>query len=97
MKILAVDDDITALEILELALSAAGYEQFDLAQSAAEALQYLEDATIPYDCLLLDIMMPGMDGVALCRHVRQMPAYAGVPIIMITASKHKDTLTSAIA
>jgi hypothetical protein len=42
-------------------------------------------------------MMPEMDGVELCRHVRAMPNYAHVPIIMITASQHKDTLTSAIA
>ncbi|WP_292290281.1 response regulator [Marivita sp.] len=97
MKILAVDDDFTALEILELALSAAGYDNFDLAQSPGEALAFIAEAETPYDCLLLDIVMPEMDGVALCRHVRQMPLYAHVPIIMITAVQHKDTLTSAIA
>lgn len=97
MKILAVDDDITALELLELALRAAGYQHFDLAQSSDEALAFIADAETPYECLLLDIVMPEMDGVALCRHVRQLPLYSHVPIIMITGVQHKDTLTSAIA
>ena len=97
MKILVVDDDINALQILELALLEAGYNHFDLAFSASEALEYLENTDAPYDCFLLDIIMPGMNGVDLCQHVRQHPLYAHVPIIMITASQDKDTLTKAIA
>ena len=96
MRILAVDDDPDALNILDLALQTAGYDEIDLVQSAIEALDYLDKAETPYDCLLLDILMPGMDGVELCRHVRDMPQYAHVPIIMITASQHKETLTNAI-
>ncbi len=96
MKILIVDDEITALELLEMSLRAGGYDDLDLVQSADEALSRIEHADTPYDCLLLDIVMPGMDGIALCRHVRQMHDYANVPIIMITASQDHGTLESAL-
>ncbi len=96
MKILIVDDEITALELLEMSLRAGGYEDIDLVQSAYEALSHIEHADMPYDCLLLDIVMPGMDGIALCRHVRQIHDYANVPIIMITASQDHGTLESAL-
>lgn len=96
MKILIVDDEVTALELLDMSLRAGGYEDLDLVQSADEALSHIEHADTPYDCLLLDIVMPGMDGIALCRHVRQMYDYANVPVIMITASQDHGTLESAL-
>ena len=96
MKILAVDDDKTALEILELSLDAAGYDEIDLAQSAADAVTLIQSAKTPYDCMLFDINMPNTGGIDLCRLVRQIPEYFGIPIIMITAVENKDILKQAI-
>ncbi|PRY74202.1 response regulator [Marivita geojedonensis] len=96
MRILAVDDDSIALEILEVSLAAAGYDEIDLAQSAKEAIKRIESAETPYDCMLLDIVMPNTGGIELCKMVRQMPEYFGIPIIMITAVESHETLKEAI-
>lgn len=96
MKILAVDDDPLALDIVEAALSAANYDDVTTACSGQEALECVEAADQPFDCILLDIMMPGMDGIELCTRLRAMPAYAAIPIIMITAVEDQERLIQAI-
>ncbi len=79
--ILVVDDEPDLLEILEFNLEAAGYEVLT-ARSAAEAL---EQDPASADLLLLDVMMPGMDGFALARRLRAEPATAALPIVFLTA------------
>ena len=79
--ILVVDDEPDLLEILEFNLEAAGYE-VRTARSAAEAL---EQDPASADLLLLDVMMPGMDGFALARRLRAEPATAALPIVFLTA------------
>ena len=79
--ILVVDDEPDLLEILEFNLEAAGYEVCT-ARSAAEAL---EQDPASADLLLLDVMMPGMDGFALARRLRAEPATAALPIVFLTA------------
>lgn len=96
MKILAVDDDPTALEIILAALEEAHYNDIQMAPSAHEALELIEAQATPFDCVLLDIMMPGMNGVELCERLRTMPEYDHTPIIMITAVNDQERLIEAI-
>ncbi len=78
-RILIVDDEAAITQALAALLRQAGY-QVITAQSGREALAQL--AAEP-DLMVLDIMMPDLDGYAVCRAVREKPGY--VPIIMLTA------------
>jgi len=97
MKILLVDDDPVFQDILTQSLRALGHEDLTQALSAAEALITLESQTSPFDCILLDIQMPGMDGVSLCQLLRGLPEYRRVPIIMVTSLSAKRYIDGAFA
>jgi adenylate cyclase len=85
--ILAVDDTAQNLRLLEAVLVPRGY-CVATATSGAEALEKL--AAEPPDIVLLDIVMPGMDGYAVCRAIRENPATSFLPIVMITASGEQE-------
>jgi CheY-like chemotaxis protein len=95
MKILAVDDDETILDLLSEALALSGHTRMARAKSAHEALGVIAATTTPYDCLLLDIQMPGMDGITLCRELRTLPGYTKTPILMLTAMSQRDYIERA--
>lgn len=79
--VLVVDDAPENIDILNNALS----EEFDLivATSGEKGLAIVEAK--PPDLILLDIMMPGMDGYEVCQRLKQNPATGGIPVIFITA------------
>lgn len=77
--ILIVDDNVQILNILSQYVRAEGWD-FITAQTGEEALQ-LFDSTAP-SIVLLDLMLPGMDGLEVCRRIRQL---SDVPVLMITA------------
>lgn len=80
--ILIVDDHATNRDALELILSEQGYSL----HMAEDGMQALEKANaIHPDLILLDVMMPGMDGFEVCRRLRSTPGLAEVPIILLTA------------
>jgi diguanylate cyclase (GGDEF)-like protein len=81
-KILIVDDEPTIVELLEEHLRSEGYETMR-AFSGEEALQMLE-ADIP-DLVLLDLMLPGMDGYEVCRLMQKDARLNHIPVIMLTA------------
>ncbi|MCZ8080024.1 MAG: response regulator [Fuscovulum sp.] len=95
MKILAVDDDDTILDLLAEALALSGHERMARARSAHEALGVIAATTTPFDCLLLDIQMPGMDGIALCREIRSLSGYTHTPILMLTAMSQREYIERA--
>ncbi len=97
MKILAVDDDPVFLELLLEMLRSHGHDDVTTAGSAREALAILASAAQPFDCLLLDIQMPEIDGVQLCLSVRELEAYRHTPIVMITAMSGKSFVDDAFA
>lgn len=80
--IFIVDDDPDAQKLISLILSRAGF-QTTVASSGPEALAQLSQA-LP-DLLILDVMMPGMDGFEVLRRVRGNPATAHLPVIMLSA------------
>jgi CheY-like chemotaxis protein len=95
MKILAVDDHSDILELLTMIAAKAGFTDVSTALSGEIALDMLNQGNIVFDCLLLDINMPGMDGIGLCKLVRSIPAYRKTPIIMLTAMAEKDYIDRA--
>lgn len=97
MKILAVDDEPLVLRLLETTLANLGYANSDFATTGQNALELLTQAKTPYSCILLDIRMPGMNGIELCQHIRQIPAYRHTPIIMLTAVAEKEYIDESFA
>src|SRR6266478_5839533 len=81
-KILVVDDTVHNVRMLVDLLAAKGYSTVTAA-SGPEALAQVE-AERP-DLVLLDIMMPGMDGYEVCRRIRANPEYGILPVVMVTA------------
>jgi PAS domain S-box-containing protein len=80
--ILVVDDDPKALELMAETLRSAGYET-QCVQSGARALEVLSSKLV--GAVLLDLLMPGMDGFHVIRHVRQEPTLKELPILVMTA------------
>ena len=81
-SILLVDDDPKTLELLEETLRSAGYETQSV-RSGARALEVLSSKFV--SAILLDLLMPGMDGFQVIRHVRQEPTLKELPILVMTA------------
>jgi two-component system, OmpR family, response regulator MprA len=81
VKILVVDDERAVRDSLRRALELQGYE-VTLASDGAEALAQLE-ANGQTDAVLLDILMPGIDGLEVCRRIRR--SGSSVPVLMLTA------------
>ena len=81
-RILVVDDEPDALELAEINLHAAGFSVL-LADDGADALKQARQKKP--DLIVLDVMLPEMDGMEVCKTLRQDPATASIPIIMLTA------------
>ncbi len=81
-RVLVVDDIAVNVRLLEAKLSAE-YFHVQTASGGEEALSKIHDD--PPDIVLLDVMMPGMDGFEVCRRMKQDPACAHVPVVMVTA------------
>ncbi len=81
-KILIVDDDVNALKLIGYTLHREGYKII-AAQSGQEALVKAREEKP--QLVILDIMMPGMDGYEVCRRLRATPQIAHLPVIMLTA------------
>ena len=80
--VLVIDDSPTSMEFDRLALEEVGYEVLSAA-SGAEGLD-IAARTLP-DIILLDILMPGLDGYEVCRRIRTNPALCHIPVVMVTA------------
>lgn len=81
-RILAVDDTRDNLILVQTILESEGYE-INLVTDGTAALQQVEQA--PPDLILLDVMMPGMDGYEVTRRIRNNPELSYIPILLITA------------
>ncbi len=84
MKILIVDDEVKIREVVAEYARASGYE-CDGASNGLEALDMVRNGD--YDCVILDIMMPELDGFSACKRIKAM---AAIPIIMLSARQEED-------
>ncbi|MEN2986001.1 MAG: HD domain-containing phosphohydrolase [Thermodesulfovibrionaceae bacterium] len=85
--ILCVDDEPQNLKLLQAVLSPRGYEVLTV-QNGFLALEILK--TQPVDIVLLDVMMPGMDGYEVCKRIKDDESLRHIPVIMITALTAKE-------
>ncbi len=93
-KILAVDDSRTYLDALGHTLRGEGYDVIE-ARSGEEALEML--TVQPVDCILLDRLMPGVDGTETCRRVKAAPATRDIPVIMLTGSEDREAVIEGLS
>jgi two-component system OmpR family response regulator len=84
LKVLYVDDEPDIREVGSMALELDGSMEVSPASSGPEALSLLEGGLRP-DAILLDVMMPGMDGPAVLAELKKRPELAQIPVIFITA------------
>jgi two-component system response regulator MprA len=80
-RVLVVDDDVALRRAVARALELDGYE-VDVAQDGLEALTFFENGAEHPDAVILDVLMPNLDGFATCRRIREL---SSVPVLMLTA------------
>lgn len=102
MSILVVDDTLEVREMLGVLLESAGYQDILFAESAAAAFARLgmdgsDAAPVDVDVMLMDINMPGLDGVEACRRIKAVERFGNTPIIMVTAMSEAGFLEAAFA
>jgi two-component system NtrC family sensor kinase len=93
-RILAVDDSVTYLQELASALRDEGYDVV-LAQSGEEAFEMLGVQNV--DCILMDLLMPGIGGQETCRRIKASPRLRNTPLIMLTAVEDRQALIEGLA
>ncbi len=95
IRLLCADDEDDIRTILQLALSLDPELEVHLVASGAEALARAKSAT--FDAIVLDGMMPGLDGYETCRRLKADPATARVPVVFLTAKAQRDEMQRALA
>ena len=88
-----IEDEHDIAKLMEFNL---GVEGFDVSRSAngADGLKFVQ-TKVP-DLVLLDLMLPGMDGPEVCRHIKANPSVADIPIIMVTAKGEEDDIVRGL-
>lgn len=92
-RVLVCDDDPLLVDLLEYRLASRGYD-VSVARDGSEALQQVEEARP--DAIVLDAMMPVMDGYEVLRRLRESDIYADIPVVMLTARKQERDIVGAL-
>jgi DNA-binding response OmpR family regulator len=92
-KILVCDDDPLLVDLLEYRLTSRGY-QVIVAEDGGKALRRLQESRP--DAILLDAMMPVIDGYEVLRKIREDASTADIPVIMLTARKQEQDIVTAL-
>jgi twitching motility two-component system response regulator PilG len=86
-RILIVEDEESLLKLETILLTVKGYEVSG-ASTGTTALEKLSGQT--FDLILLDIMLPDIDGYEICRRIKEHPRHASTPVVMLTAKKSAE-------
>lgn len=90
MNILVVDDNSKNIQLVISLLQKEGYA-IGFAMDGIQALEVLKNNS--FDLILLDVIMPNMDGYETLKHIKQLPAYSTVPVMFITAKNSPEEIT----
>jgi len=93
-KVLIVDDDELLRDLVRHKLTRAGFEVIE-AVDGEQALERL--AVEPPDVVVLDAMMPGIDGFEVLRAIREQPALAAFPVVMLTARDQEEDVLNGLS
>lgn len=93
-KVLIVDDEANIVISLEFLMEQAGY-LVEIARSGDEALAQITQ--FAPDLILLDVMLPGMNGFDICQRIRQTPAWQHIKVVMLTAKGREVEITKGLA
>ncbi len=93
-RVLVVDDEVGALTLIGIMLERGGFEVLK-ARDAYAALDLLK--TVVPDLIILDVMMPGMDGIELCSCIRAMPATQDTPMLILSARGDPESIERGMA
>lgn len=85
-RVLLVEDNICNQVLIKKFMKKLNIA-FDLAENGQEALQYVSN--VKYDAILMDIMMPVMDGIEATKRIRSIPGFSDLPIIGVSANSEK--------
>jgi len=97
MRVLVVDDDRMILDLVRQVLGLSSQHEVVAMSSAKAALRAIEEVEEDFDCFLVDIQMPEVEGILLVRLIRQTPGYRDVPVIMLTAMQDRQHLNHAFS
>lgn len=92
-SVLVVDDEYDIRQLLATMLTMMGYQSF-VAQDGLDALEKITE--YQPDILILDVMMPRMDGLTLCRKLRDSEETAALPIIMLSGKAHQEAIQEGL-
>jgi len=101
MGIIIVDDNPTNIFVIENILKRAGYKEFISFTSAIDLFTYFDNKPPMQigrqtDIILMDIMMPGMDGIEACRQLQEFPHLRDIPVIFVTALEDTNKVVEAL-
>ncbi len=92
-SVLVVDDEPMTQDLLRLMLEPAGFRVTG-AEHGLEALKKVEE--IKPDIMILDVMMPHMDGITVCKKIRSNPETADLPIVMLSGKTHLNAIEEGL-
>jgi PleD family two-component response regulator len=95
MKVLLIDDDDASSQLISNLITRDLGTDITIVSSGEEALLTVVSHSTGFDLILLDILMPGVNGIETCLKIRELEAYENVPIIFISASNESDHLLNA--
>jgi len=91
-RILIVDDDDATRAITKAIVQAVGHE----VETASDGIEALAKLGLGIDLVLLDVVMPGLDGFEVCRRIRRDPAVCDIPVIVLTSMDSRDDRLRAV-
>ena len=92
-SVLIVDDEPMTRDLLRLMLERAGFDISE-AEDGIDALEKIKDSTP--DAVILDVMMPHMDGITVCEILRRQEETADLPVLMLSARTHMDAIEQGL-